>query len=177
MILGFFCLFFVIYYNRFQRLKNGSEAGLSQIKVVLKKRLDMITQLVKIVKGYASFERNVMESVTKMRSLVGQRIPSGEIDKINGDSMGILKNILAVVENYPDLKTSKNVTDLMIAIRDVEDEIARQRYTYNNIVQEYNTKLDSFPSNLVAKIFSYDKLDYLQFEEEIKIKPDTWWNS
>jgi LemA protein len=165
----------IVIYNRFQQLQNGAEAGLSQIKVVLKKRLDLISQLVQLVKGYAKFEKTVMESVTTMRALVGQKIPSQEIDRINGDSLDMLKHILAVVENYPDLKTSKNVTDLMNAIQDVEDEIVRQRYTYNNIVQEYNTKLESVPSNFVAKLFSYKRLVYLQFEEEINIYPDMEW--
>ena len=130
---------FITIYNKFQRLNNGAEAGLSQIKVALKKRLDMISQLAEVVKGYAKFEKNVMENITKMRNLVGQEIATEEIDKINGESKNILERILAIVENYPDLKASKNFIDLMNAIKDVEGEISRQRYTYNNIVQEYNT--------------------------------------
>jgi LemA protein len=163
---------FIVSYNKFQRLDNGAEASLSQIKVALKKRLDMISQLAEVVKGYAKFERNVMENITKMRSLVGQDIATGEIDKINGESKGILEKILAVVENYPDLKASKNFTDLMDAIKDVEGEISRQRYTYNNIVQEYNTRLGVIPSNIIGKILSYKKLEYLKFEEKAEHKPD-----
>ena len=168
---------FITIYNRFQRLNNGAEAGLSQIKVALKKRLDMISQLVEVVKGYAKFERTVMENITKMRSLVDQDIATGEIDKINGESKNILERILAVVENYPDLKASKNFIDLMNAIKDVEGEISRQRYTYNNIVQEYNTKLDVIPSNFVAKLLSYKRLEYLKFEKEVDNKPDMGLNN
>jgi LemA protein len=168
---------FITIYNKFQRLNNGAEAGLSQIKVALKKRLDMISQLAEVVKGYAKFEKNVMENITKMRSLVSQDIATKEIDKINGESKNILERILAVVENYPDLKASKNFIDLMNAIKDVEGEISRQRYTYNNIVQEYNTKLDVIPSNFVAKLLSYKRLEYLKFEKEVDNKPDMGLNN
>jgi LemA protein len=168
---------FITIYNKFQRLNNGAEAGLSQIKVALKKRLDMISQLAEVVKGYAKFEKNVMENITKMRSLVSQDIATKEIDKINGESKSILERILAVVENYPDLKASKNFIDLMNAIKDVEGEISRQRYTYNNIVQEYNTKLDVIPSNFVAKLLSYKRLEYLKFEKEVDNKPDMGLNN
>jgi LemA protein len=167
---------FITIYNKFQRLNNGAEAGLSQIKVALKKRLDMISQLAEVVKGYAKFEKNVMENITKMRSLVSQDIATREIDKINGESKNILERILAIVENYPDLKASKNFIDLMNAIKDVEGEISRQRYTYNNIVQEYNTKLEVIPSNLVAKLLSYKRLEYLKFEKEVDNKPEMGLN-
>jgi len=168
---------FITIYNKFQRLNNGAEAGISQIKVALKKRLDMISQLAEVVKGYAKFEKNVMENITKMRSLVSQDIATKEIDKINGESKNILERILAVVENYPDLKASKNFIDLMNAIKDVEGEISRQRYTYNNIVQEYNTKLDVIPSNFIAKLLSYKRLEYLKFEKEVDNKPDMGLNN
>jgi len=168
---------FITIYNKFQRLNNGAEAGISQIKVALKKRLDMISQLAEVVKGYAKFEKNVMENITKMRSLVSQDIAIKEIDKINGESKNILERILAIVENYPDLKASKNFIDLMNAIKDVEGEISRQRYTYNNIVQEYNTKLDVIPSNFVAKLLSYKRLEYLKFEKEVDNKPDMGLNN
>ena len=157
-------------------MKNGAEAGISQIKVALKKRLDMISQLVEIVKSYAKFEREVMENISKMRSSIGAINTPEDISNLNNESKRILNNILAVVENYPNLKASENVKDLMNAITSVEDEIARQRYTYNNIVQDYNTRVTSIPSNIVAKIFSYKKLEYLQFEDEVNKRPDAGWN-
>jgi len=169
-------LVFIYIYNKFQRLKNGSEAGLSQIKVALKKRLDMISQLVEIVKSYAKFERQVMENITRLRSSIGEINKPQDINKVNNESKRILNNLIAIVESYPNLKASENVKDLMKAITDVEDEIARQRYTYNNIVQDYNTRVSSIPSNLVAKICSFKKIDYLEFEDEVNKKPDTAWN-
>jgi LemA protein len=167
---------FILIYNRFQRLKNGAEAGLSQIKVALKKRLDMISQLVEIVKSYAKFEREVFENITRLRSSIGEITHPQDINKINNESKRILNNLIAVVESYPNLKASDNVKDLMNAITEVEDEIARQRYTYNNIVQDYNTRVSSIPSNFVAKIFSFKKIEYLEFEEDVNKKPDTTWN-
>ena len=165
-------LILILVYNKFQRLHNGAEAGLSQIKVALKKRLDLITQLADVVKAYSKFEKSVMENIAQMRSLIGKNINHNEIDNIHSGSSGILKSILAVVENYPDLKASKNYLDLMNTLKEVESEILRQRYTYNNIVQEYNTRLGIVPSNIVAKIFSYKKLEYLKFEENIKNNPE-----
>jgi len=79
--------------------------------------------------------------------------------------------LLAVAENYPDLKTSQTVQDLMGAVRGIEDEIARQRYTYNNIAQQYNTMTDTIPSNLVAGVMGFEKLQYLEFGEEIERTP------
>ena len=169
-------LVFIFIYNKFQRLKNGAEAGISQIKVALKKRLDMISQLVEIVKSYAKFERKVLENIAKMRSSIGEINTPQDINKVNNQSKRILNNLIAVVENYPNLKASENVKDLMNAITDVEDEIARQRYTYNNIVQDYNTRVGSIPSNLIAKICSFKKIEYLEFEEEVSKRPDTAWN-
>ena len=163
-----FLILIILIYNKFQKLKNGSEASLGQIKVALKKRLDLITQLANVVKAYSRFERSVFENITKMRSLIVKNIKTKDIDKININSTGLLKSIFAVVENYPDIKSSKNYLELMIALKDVESDILRQRYTYNNIVQEYNTKLDVIPSNIVAKIFSYKKLDYLKFKEDLE---------
>lgn len=169
-------LIFILIYNKFQRLKNGAEAGISQIKVALKKRLDMISQLVEIVKSYAKFERQVMENIAKMRSSIGEIKTPQDVNKINNESKRILNNLIAVVESYPNLKASENVKDLMNAITDVEDEIARQRYTYNNIVQDYNTRVSSIPSNLVAKMYSFKKIEYLEFEEEVNKRPETAWN-
>jgi len=167
---------FIVLFNRFQVLKNGSEAGLSQIAVALKKRLDMISQLIEIVKSYAKFEREVFEKVTELRSRITQQENAENIRNIDSESKGILDKILAVVESYPNLKASENVATLMKTVTDVEDEIARQRYTYNNIVQEYNTRCNTFPSNVVAKIFTFKKIEYLRFENEVNTAPDGKWN-
>ncbi len=161
-------------YNRYQRLKNGSLATLGQIRVALKKRLDMISQLVESVQSYAKFEKGTFEKITEMRASV-LKADAGAIANIEAESRRILGNILVSVENYPDLKTSETVRPLMDAVKDIEDEIARHRYTYNNIVQEFNTMTDVVPSSMVASLFGFIKLPYLEFEEEIARRPDLKW--
>jgi LemA protein len=157
--------YFVTIYNRLQSLKNGAEATLSQIRVAMKKRLDMIEQLVDSVKSYAKFERDTLEKITSMRTNLGSASPD-ELAKIDGASRGLVGNVLAVAESYPQLRTSEAVTTTMNAIKDVEDEISRHRYTYNNIIQEYNTMLVTVPSNMVASYTGMRKMDYLNFEED-----------
>ena len=169
-------LYFISIYNRYQSLKNGSLATLGQIRVALKKRLDMISQLLDSVQSYAKFEKSTFEKITEMRANV-LKADSGGIANIEAESRKILGNILVSVENYPNLKTSEPVRQLMDAVKDIEDEIARHRYTYNNIVQEFNTMTDVVPSNLVASLFRFTKLGYLEFEEEIAKRPDLKWQA
>jgi len=154
----------------FFSLKNSSEATLGQIRVGMKKRLDMIDQLLGSVKSYAQFEREILEKVTAMRARVGNAGPT-DLNEIERESRSVLGRLFAVAENYPDLKTSTTVMNLMDAVRGVEEEIARQRYTYNNISQEYNTLVDVIPSNFVARLLGLGKLAYLEFEEAIATPP------
>lgn len=157
-------------YNRFVSLKNSSEATLGQIRVAMKKRLDMIDQLLGAVKSYAKFEKETLERVTAMRASVATAGP-GDLNKVEAESRSIFGRLLAVAENYPDLKTSGTVTSLMDSVKSLEDEIARQRYTFNNISQEFNTMIDTIPSNIVAKLMHLARLEYLQFEEAIQTPP------
>jgi LemA protein len=163
-------LWAVSIYNRFVSLKNASEATLGQIRVAMKKRLDMINELLGAVKSYATFERETLEQVTAMRASVATAAPA-DLDKVEADSRSIFGRLLAVAENYPDLKTSTTVTSLMDSVKTLEDEIARQRYTFNNISQEFNTKRDTIPSNFVANLMHLVPLEYLQFEDAISAPP------
>jgi LemA protein len=164
-------LYFVGIYNRFQSLKNSSEATLGQIRVAMKKRLDMIDQLLGAVKSYAKFERETLEKVTEMRAKVATA-EAGDLNEIERESRSLLGRLFAVAEAYPDLKTNTTVMDLMGAVRGVEEEIARQRYTYNNISQQYNTMRDVIPSNIIANMLGFQKLEYLEFEEAIETPPE-----
>jgi LemA protein len=174
LILGLIIYFFLIY-NRFQSLINAGEATLGQVKVAMKKRLDMIEQLVDSVKSYARFERDTFEKITSMRASIGKASPD-ELRRIDGESRGILGNIIAVAESYPELKTSETVVVTMNAIKEIEDEIARHRYTYNNIVQEFNTLLDVVPSKFVGSSIGLRKRDYLEFKEEELKRPEVSWS-
>ena len=157
-------------YNRFFSLKNSSEATLGQIRVAMKKRLDMIEQLLGSVKSYAKFEKETLEKVTAMRASVATAGP-GDLNKVEAESRSIFGRLLAVAENYPDLKTSTAVMSMMDSVKGLEDEISRQRYTYNNISQEFNTMMDTIPSNIIGRLIGLIKLEYLQFEEAIKTPP------
>jgi len=157
-------------YNRFFSLKNSAEATVGQVKVAMKKRLDMIEQLLGAVKSYAAFEKETLTGVTAMRARIGSAGP-GDLNELERESRSVLGRLLAVAENYPDLKTSQTVQELMGAIKGIEDEIARHRYTYNNIAQQYNTMTDTIPSNLVAGVMGFTKLEYLEFGEEIERVP------
>ncbi len=157
-------------YNRFFSLKNTPEATVGQVKVAMKKRLDMIEQLLGAVKSYAAFEKETLTGVTAMRARIGSAGP-GDLNELERESRSVLGRLLAVAENYPDLKTSQTVQNLMSAVQGVEDEIARHRYTYNNIAQQYNTMTDTVPSNLIAGVMGFKKLEYLEFGEEIERVP------
>ncbi|KUG21181.1 MAG: LemA family protein [Methanomicrobiaceae archaeon] len=161
---------FVGIYNRFYSLKNSAEATLGQVKVAMKKRLDMIEQLLGAVRSYAAFEKETLTKVTEMRARVGGAGP-GDLNELERESRSILGRLIAVAENYPDLKTASTVQNLMGSVRSVEDEIGRQRYTYNNIAQQFNIMTDTIPSNLVAGVLGLQKLNYLEFEEEIERPP------
>ena len=173
-IAGIVCAGMVVYlislFNRLYSLRNSSEATLGQIGVALKKRLDLITQLVEAVRAYVKFEKEIFERIAQLRS----EMLKGRAEDLRGierESRAVMNAVLAIAESYPDLKASSTVLNLMDAIRSVEDEIARQRYTYNNIVQEFNIMQDTFPSGLVARAMNLSKLEYLKFEEEAQKRP------
>ena len=173
LVILIFLLYMVAIYNKFKRLKNAADATLGQIKVALKKRLDMLSELVDSVKSYAKFEKETLQKITEMRSSV-MKGDADKIKEIDRETRRILGDIRVAVENYPELKTSETVKKLMDAISSIEDEIARHRYTYNNIVQEYNTMTDVIPSSMVASMFAFTKMAYLEFEEVGK--PSVGWS-
>jgi len=173
-VILFICLvaFYLAYlFNKLIRFRNAADANLGQIRVAMKKRLDMIEQLLGAVRGYVRHERQVFESVASMRAKVLEAGTAG-LEEIDKESRSITGGILAIAEAYPELRASETVKKLMDAIVSVEDEIARHRYTYNNVVQTFNTMVDSIPSNVVASSTGMEKLGYLEFEEAVEARPD-----
>ena len=161
---------FISSYNRLFRFRNAADAEIGQIRVAMKKRFDMIEQLLGAVKGYTKFEREVFEKVATLRAQVMSAGPANLAD-IQRESANLFGSIRAVAEAYPDLKASDTVKKLMDAIVGLEDEIGRQRYTYNNVVQEFNTMVDTIPTNIVAGVLGLTKLEYLKFGDEIETPP------
>ena len=161
---------FVSSYNRLFRFRNAADAELGQIRVAMKKRFDMIEQLLGAVKGYTKFERDVFEKVAELRAQVVNAGPANLAD-IQRESANLFGSIRAVAEAYPDLKASETVKKLMDAVVGLEDEIGRQRYTYNNVVQEFNTMVDTIPTNFVAGVLGLRKLEYLKFGDEVEAPP------
>ena len=160
-IIGAVVLLIIIWviatYNRFIRLKNSIEEAFSTMDVYLKKRYDLIPNLVETVKGYASHEKETLERVMKARN-IAMGATTME-DKVAGENMlsGTLKSLFAVAEAYPDLKANANFMELQGELRRMEDEIANSRKYYNAVVKTYNTKREVFPSVIIAGLFGFGK--------------------
>ena len=158
----------VTLYNRLVKNRQMSEEGWSGIDVQLKRRADLIPNLVDTVKGYAGHEREVFERVTELRAQVGQ-VPQGDVaerGKLEGLLSGAIGKLLAVAENYPDLKANENFLQLQETLGEVEDEIQMSRRYYNGAVRNLNVMVESFPSNLVAGQFGFEKREYFEIDDE-----------
>lgn len=163
-------LFVIGTYNSLVTLRARIEEALSGIDVQLKRRADLIPNLVETVKGYAKHEKDVFENVTKARSaLMSAETPH---EKAAADNMltGALKSLFAVAEAYPELKANTNFQDLQAQLTDTEDKVAYSRQFYNANVLDYNTKVQMFPSNLIAGMFGFKNYEFFKAEEEDKKK-------
>lgn len=163
-------VYFIATYNGFVVLLTRIKEALSGIDVQLKRRSDLIPNLVETVKGYAKHEKSVFEEVTKARtSLMSAKTPA-EKAEANNMVTAALKTLFAVAEAYPDLKASDNFKDLQRQLEDTEDKIAYSRQFYNSNVLEYNTKVKTFPSNLLANMFAFKEEQFFAAEEEERKK-------
>ena len=159
---------FIVYYNSLIGLKNRVENAWAQIDVQLKKRADLIPNLIETVKGYARHEKSVFENVTKARASM---MSAGSIkEKAVADNMltGALKSLFAVAEAYPQLKANENFRALQEELTAIEDRIAYARQFYNDTVMEYNTMAERFPSSIIASTFSFKKREFFKAEESAK---------
>jgi len=162
-------LWVIATYNRFIRLKNAIEATFGQIQVAMKKRLDKIGRLVESASSYLKFEKDVQTSIAKLRS-APMKTPE-EVSKVGRELAGLIGSIRVAVENYPDLKGKEPVMKLMNEIDDMEDEIGRLRYLYNDQVRMFNNMVEMFPSSIVAALFGFGKKPYLDFGKEVETPP------
>lgn len=155
---------FIVYYNRLVRLRTGSEAAWSQVDVELQRRADLVPNLAETVRGYAGHERGVFENVALARSRWQEAKTIPEKAQASEFLAGTLKSLFAVAENYPALLASQNFRELQQQLTEIETRIAAARKAYNEICFQYNTARQTFPSNLVAGMFTFAGLDYFQPE-------------
>ncbi len=155
-------------YNRLVRLKNQSEEAWSDIDVQLKRRYDLIPNLVETVKGYATHERELFEKVTQARAAAMGA--TGFADKSQAENMlsQTLKSLFAVSENYPNLKADQNFAKLQDELSDTENKIQASRRFYNGNVRDLNTAIEQFPTNVLAGWFNFLKREFFELEEEEK---------
>lgn len=158
-------IFLIVSYNRFIKLRNIVKEAFSTMDVVLKKRFDLIPNLVETVKGYSLHEKETLEGVIKARNQVFSATTDEE--KLASESLlsQSLKNLFALSESYPDLKANENFLSLQETLENIETEIASSRKYYNGAVRIYNTALEVFPSNLIAKLFSFKKGPLFELED------------
>jgi LemA protein len=164
-------LIFLSYYNRIIRLENRIDNSWAQIDVQLKRRADLIPNLMETVKGYMKHEKEVLENVTKARSaLMNAKSPQENID---ADNMltGALKSLFAVSENYPDLKANKNFLNLQDELTHTEDKIAYSRQHYNDSVLAFNNTIETFPGVIFARRMGKKEREMLQIPDESRELP------
>ena len=162
MILGIIVLvvlFLVSMYNSLVRDRNRVDEAWSDIEVQLKRRYDLIPNIVETVKGYAGHEKTVLEDVTKARNMAMGAHSTGEQVQAENALSGMLKTLFAVSENYPDLKANTNFLELQRELSDTENKIQSSRRFYNGVVRDYNTKVQSVPTNVIAGMFGFTKRD------------------
>ncbi len=153
-------------FNRLVRSRQMAQEGLSGIDVQLKRRADLIPNLIEAVKGYMGHERGVLEKVTELRSQSLQAGTVAEKGQVEGMLSRALGNLFAVAENYPDLKASQNFMELQKSLADIEEQIQLSRRYYNGAVRNLNILVDSFPSNIVARMFGFTAMEYFELEDQ-----------
>lgn len=165
-LVAIFLLVLVGIYNRLVTLRNRTDNAWSQIDVQLRRRYDLIPNLVETVKGYAKHEREVLERVTEMRA---KAISAGSVEEqaqAENQLTQTLRSLFAVAENYPELKANQNFLALQEELSGTESKIAYSRQFYNDSVYKYNTAIQTFPSNLLAGPFGFTKKGYFEAEPE-----------
>ncbi len=171
LVVAIFVLLYWGYYNKIIRMENRIDNSWSQIDVQLKRRADLIPNLMETVKGYMAHEKEVLENVTKARSaLINAKTPQENID---ADNMltGALKSLFAVAENYPDLKANQNFLNLQDELTNTENKVAYARQHFNDSVLAYNNTIETFPGLWFAKRMGKKTRDMIQIPKEEKAVP------
>lgn len=170
-VLAVLVLAVVVMFNSLVRLRFRSKEALSDIDVQSKRRYDLIPNLVETVKGYMSHEKNVLENVTAARAKVAGGGDALQKAQAENALSATLKTLFAVSENYPELKANENFLELQRELSDTENKMQAARRFYNSVVQELNTKVQSFPSNLIARMFSFHEEKFFELAEAHEADP------
>ncbi|MCE2789344.1 MAG: LemA family protein [Saprospiraceae bacterium] len=171
--LGVLVLYVIITYNRLIGIKNRVLEAWSGIDVQLKKRYDLIPNLVNTVKGYASHESGTLEKVIQARNMAVTASKSGSIsDQVQAENVlaGSLRGLFAVAESYPDLKANASFLELQAALSDIKEELQNARRFYNALVRDSNTAIEVFPANIIAGIFNFQKFTFFEITDDAERK-------
>ncbi|MEO8274238.1 MAG: LemA family protein [Chloroflexota bacterium] len=173
-VVGAIALFVIGIYNGLVGRRNRIDEALAQIQVQLKRRHDLIPNLVNAVKGYMGFEQKVLTDVTNARASAVSAGAQGVASQAQAENMltGTLRSLFAVVENYPDLKANQNVLSLQEELTTTENQISFSRQHYNASVLEYNNAIQVFPNSLLAGMFGFTKRDFFEAEPEAANVPN-----
>ncbi len=169
-IIAVIALWVIIAFNGFVTLKNRSQEAWADIDVQLKRRYDLIPNLVNAVKGYMTHESGTFEKITQARASAMNAQGVKEKGKSEDMLSGALKSLFAVTENYPDLKANQNFLELQTELSDTENKIQSARRFYNGNVRDLNIKIESFPSSVIANLFKFAKRDFFELAEGSKEK-------
>ena len=164
-------IYSIVTYNKLVQMRENVDNAWSQIDVQLKRRYDLVPNLVETVKGYATHEKETLSRVTEARASVGSARNTAEAVEANNQLSSALARLLVVSEKYPDLKANVNFTSLQNELTSIENKIAFTRQSYNDTVLLYNRKKKSFPANIVAKIFKFEDGVYYKAEEAVEKAP------
>ena len=152
-------------FNGLVKLRNRAKEAWSDIDVQLKRRYNLIPNLVETVKGYASHEKGVFQKVSEARSAAMGAVSPGQKAQAENALTSTLKTLFAVSESYPELKASTNFLELQRELRDTEDKVQAARRFYNGNVRDFNTKIEMFPVNLIASMFGFKKMEFFELTE------------
>ena len=169
-LLGMIIMFVIGSYNGLVKLRNRVEEAWSDITVQLKRRTDLIPNLVSSVKGYATHEKEVFEKVTEARSAIMNAQGVADTAKAENMMEGALKSLFAVAEAYPELKANQNFLQLQQELVDTEDKIQAARRFYNGGVRDLNTKIQTFPANIVAGMFGFQAKEFFDVEDRASVE-------
>ncbi len=153
-------------YNSLVTLKNKVDEGWADIDTQLKRRYDLIPNMVETVKGYAKHEKGTFEAVTKARNMAMNATTPEQKAQAENMLSGTLKSLFALAENYPELKADQNFLNLQNTLKEIEEHIQLSRRYYNATVRDLNTKIEIFPNNVIAPMFGFSKREYFEIERE-----------